>query len=376
MKILFCGGGSGGHFYPIIAVSEALRDVVRKKKLIQPQLYYLASDPYDPAILFDNEIEFQKISSGKIRRYFSIKNIVDIIKTFFGFLSVLIKVYSIYPDVIFSKGGMMSLPVIISGKILGIPVVIHESDSTPGKANLYAAKFARRIAISYAETATFFDKSKTALTGNPIRRDLITPVKEGATEYLNLESDTPVIFVMGGSLGAKHINDELVMCLPTLLNDYQIIHQTGKANFEDIKKTASVVIQNHKFEKRYHPFDYMNALAERMSAGVATLIISRGGSTIFEIAAWGIPSIIIPITESNGDHQRKNAYNYARTGATLVIEENNLTPEILLAQIKNLMTDPERLKSMREAALSFAKTDAAYKVADELINIALKHEAA
>ena len=374
MKILFCGGGSGGHFYPIIAVAEALRDVTRQKKLIQPQLYYLASDPYDQAILFDNEIEFQKISSGKIRRYFSIRNVIDIIKTCFGFLSVLIKVYSIYPDIIFSKGGMMSLPVVISGKILGIPVVIHESDSTPGKANLYAAKFAKRIAISYAETAEFFPKSKTALTGNPIRRDVITPVKEGATEYLNLEPNTPVIFVMGGSLGAKRINDELVMCLPTLLNDYQIIHQTGKLNYEDIKKTVSVVLLDHKFEKRYHPFDYMNALAEKMSAGVASLVISRGGSTIFEIASWGLPSIIIPITESNGDHQRKNSYNYARTGAALVIEENNLTPEILLAQIKNLMDDPERLKSMREAALAFAKTDAAYKVAEELINIAVKHE--
>ncbi|MFA6463813.1 MAG: UDP-N-acetylglucosamine--N-acetylmuramyl-(pentapeptide) pyrophosphoryl-undecaprenol N-acetylglucosamine transferase [Candidatus Paceibacterota bacterium] len=375
MKILFCGGGSGGHFYPLIAVAEALRDVTRKKKIIQPQLFYLASDPYDLAMLFDNEIEFHKISSGKIRRYFSIRNFIDIIKTFLGFISVLIKVYSIFPDIIFSKGGMMSLPVVISGKILGIPVIIHESDSVPGKANIYASKFAKRIAISYPETADYFDKSKTALTGNPIRQDVITPVKEGATEYLGLEPNTPVLFILGGSLGAKRINDELVMCLPTLLNEYQIIHQTGKLNYDDIVKTASVVIQDHKFEKRYHPFDYMNALAERMSAGVASLVISRGGSTIFEIAAWGLPSIIIPITEANGDHQRKNAYNYARTGAALVIEENNLTPEILTAQIKNLMNDPERLKKMREAALGFAKTDAAYKVADELINIALKHEA-
>ncbi len=375
MKILFCGGGSGGHFYPLIAVAEALRDVTRKQKLIQPQMYYLASDPYDLAVLFDNEIEFQKISSGKIRRYFSLKNVVDVIKTFFGFIGVLIKVYSIYPDVIFSKGGMMSLPVVISGRILGIPIIIHESDSVPGKANLYAAKFAKRVAISYAESAEYFDKSKTALTGNPIRQSVITPIKEGATEYLNLEIDTPIIFVMGGSLGAKTINDELVICLPTLLNNYQIIHQTGKANYEEIIQTTSVVLQDHKFRNRYHPFDYMNALAERMSAGVASLIISRGGSTIFEIAAWGLPSIIIPITETNGDHQRKNSYNYARTGAALVIEENNLTPEILVAQIKNLMNDPERLRKMRESALSFAKTDAAYKVADELINIALKHEA-
>ncbi|MEI6479015.1 MAG: UDP-N-acetylglucosamine--N-acetylmuramyl-(pentapeptide) pyrophosphoryl-undecaprenol N-acetylglucosamine transferase [bacterium] len=374
MKIIFCGGGSGGHFYPLIAVAEALRDITRKNKLIQPQLFYLSPDPYDQAMLFDNEIEFQKISSGKIRRYFSLKNIFDIFKTFFGFISVLIKVYSIYPDVIFSKGGMMSLPVVISGRLLGIPVIIHESDSTPGKANLYAAKFAKRIAISYAETADFFDKSKTALTGNPIRQGVITPIKEGATEYLNLEPNIPVIFIIGGSLGAKIINEELVTCLPVLLNDYQIIHQTGKANYDDIIKTTSVVLQNNKFEKRYHPFDYMNALAERMSAGVADLIISRGGSTIFEIAAWGIPSIIIPITESNGDHQRKNAYNYARSGAALVIEENNLTPEILVAQIKNTMSDSDRLKKMRDSALSFAKTDAAYKVANEIINISLKHE--
>ncbi len=374
MKIIFCGGGSGGHFYPIIAVAEAVRDTAIKRKIIQPKLFYLASDPYDRALLFNDEIEFEKISAGKIRRYFSIQNVFDIIKTAFGFISTFFKVYSIYPDVIFSKGGLMSLPVVAAGKILGIPIIVHESDSIPGRANLYAAKFAKKIALSFPEAGEFFEKSKIAWTGNPIRQEILNPIRDGATEYLNLESNVPVILIFGGSIGSKRINDEILECLPQLLNDYQIIHQTGKANFEDIKNTASVILQNNPLEKRYHPFDYMNSLAERMSAGIADLVISRGGSMIFEIAAWGVPSIIIPITDSNGDHQRKNSYNYARSGAALVIEENNLTPEILTDQIKKIISNPEKLKKMREAALAFAKTDAAYVIAEQIINTALKHE--
>ncbi len=374
MKVVFCGGGSGGHFYPIIAIAEAIRDVAHKNKLLQAKLYYLAPDPYDEGMLFDNEIEFVKIRAGKMRRYFSIANFIDSIKTAFGFIEAIIKIFFIFPDVIVSKGGMMSLPVVVAGRILGIPVIIHESDSVPGRANLFASKFAKKIALSFSEAGEYFDQSKTALTGNPIRKELLNPISEGAREFLHLEDNTPVLFILGGSGGAKKINDTILDALPELIKTFEIIHQTGKVNFKEVSETASVSLETNVHEHRYHPFDYLNTLSERMVAGVATLIISRGGSQLFEIAAWGIPSIIIPITDSNGDHQRKNSFNYARSGAAVVIEENNLTPEILLSEIDFLMKSPEKQKQMSEAARNFAKTDAAYKIAEQIISISLQHE--
>lgn len=377
MKIILAGGGSGGHFYPLIAVTESVRDVIRERKLLQAKIYYLAPTPYNAGLLFDHEIEFQRVNAGKIRRYFSLRNIFDIILTGIGFVEAFIKVFIIFPDVIFSKGGFMSLPVVFAGKLFGIPIILHESDSAPGRANVWAGKFAKRIALSYAEAAPYFGKEnqeKIVWTGNPVRKEILEPITEGAKEYLKLEENIPTILILGGSLGAKKINDTVLDTLKTLVPNYQIIHQTGKLNFKETSNTAKVVLENDEHQDRYHSFDYLSALAMRMSAGVSDLIISRGGSQIFEISAWGIPSIIIPIKDSNGDHQRKNAFNYARFGGAVVIEENNLTPEILISEIKHILEDKGKLEKMKKGALAFAKTDSAYKIAEQIVDIAVSHE--
>lgn len=374
MKIILAGGGSGGHFYPLIAVTEAIRDMANEQKILQPQIYYLAPSPYNAGMLFDLEIEFKKIHAGKIRRYFSLRNILDLFVTAWGFIESFFIVFFIFPDVIFSKGGFMSLPVVYAGRILRIPIVIHENDSVPGRANMITSKFAKKIAVSFVEASKFFDEKKVAWTGNPLRKEVIKPTQNGAREYLNLEPETPVLFIMGGSLGAKKINETLLDALPKLLENFEVIHQTGKLNFEDIKNEASIVLENNKNASRYHIFDYLNPLALRMAAGVSSIIISRGGSTLFEIATWGVPSIIIPITDSNGDHQRKNSYNYSRSGGAIVIEENNLTPEVLETEIYDLIGNKDRLEAMKKGALSFSKPDAAIKVARVIVDIALTHE--
>lgn len=374
MKIVLAGGGSGGHFYPLIAITQSIRDLVKERNLIQVKVYYLAPSPYNAGVLFDNEIEFQKIHVGKIRRYFSIQNVFDIAISCYGFVETFFKMFSIYPDVVVSKGGFMSLPVVFAAHLLRIPVVIHESDSVPGRANKLAGKYADKIALSYAEAGQYFDESKVAWTGNPLRKEILTPIHEGAFEYMKLEANIPVITVMGGSLGAKRINDTVLSALPDLVQKYQIIHQTGKLNFREVESTANVVLEKSSMKGRYHPYDYLNELSLRMVAGVSDIIITRGGSTIFEIAAWGVPSIIIPITDSNGDHQRKNSYNYARSGGAIVIDENNLTPEILITEINDILTSPERRTKMKEGAKLFAKTDASYKIAELIINIGIEHE--
>src|SRR3989344_527596 len=372
MKIALTGGGSGGHFYPLIAITEGIRDIVRERNLLQVKIYYLAPSPYNAGILFDNEIEFQKIHAGKIRRYFSIQNAIDVVISAYGFVETFFKMFAIFPDVVVSKGGFMSLPVVFAAHIVRIPIVIHENDSVPGRANLWAGKYAAKIALSYQEAGELFAKKvsrdKMAWTGNPLRKEILTPLKEGAREYLKLEPTTPIIAIFGGSLGAKRINDTILDTLLELLPNYQIIHQTGKLNFKEAQATAGVILENSHYKDRYHCYDYLNSLALRMVAGVGDLIISRGGSTIFEIAAWGVPSIIIPISDSNGDHQRKNAYNFQRSGGCIVVDENNMTSEILTTEIKDILENPDKKAKMRSGALSFAKTDAAYKIAEQVID--------
>lgn len=374
MKILLTGGGTGGHFYPIIAVAEAIKDHAAKNKLIPPNLYFVAPHPYDRKALFDHQITYYQVPAGKLRLYFSIENFFDMIKTAIGIVMAMWRVFWIYPDVIFSKGGYGSFPVVLAGHILGIPVVIHESDSVPGRVNQWAGKFADKIAVSYPDAANYFNKEKVAWTGNPVRKEIAFITKEGAKEFLNLEENIPILFVLGGSQGAKIINELIIDTLPQLVEKFQIIHQTGKTNYKEVKETSDMILSSSQYADRYKPFDYMDDLAMRMAAGSSHLVISRAGSTIFEIALWGIPSILIPITDSNGDHQRKNAYNYARSGGATVIEEANLNRTILLEELERIFSNSDNYNKMADGAKSFAKPEAAETIAEEIINTALEHE--
>lgn len=375
MKILLTSGGSGGHFYPLIAVAEAINDIAKKDNLVSAELYFMSDSPYDAEALVENNITYIPISAGKLRIYPSFLNFLDSFKTAFGVLVALKKVFSLYPDVVFSKGAYASFPVLVAARLLRIPVIIHESDSVPGRTNLWASKFARKIAVSYPDAAKYFkDQTKVAFTGNPIRKAVLNINKNGAHEYLNLEKSLPTILVIGGSLGAQLINERIMDALPALLEKYQIIHQTGKNNVAEVTRTADIVLGTNPNKNRYRIYDYLNNLSLIMAAGAADLIISRAGSTIFEIAAWGIPSIVIPITETNGNHQRINAYAYARSGAASVIEEANLTTNVLLAEIDRLLGDQALRDKMSASAKNFTRPDAADKIAQEIINIALTHE--
>lgn len=376
MKILFTGGGTGGHFYPIIAVAQAVRDQAKARKVLKPELYYMAPVKYNPRALFDNEISFIRVPAGKMRRYFSLLNITDALKTIYGCVAAIFKVYSLYPDIIFSKGGYGAFPVLFAAKILRIPIIIHESDSKPGRVSAWSAKFARKIAVSYPSAAAYFktDIKKIAHTGNPIRKDIAQPLTNGAREFLNLERQTPVVLILGGSQGSQAINDCVVEALPELLNRYQVIHQTGKNNLDEIKQTVSISLKEHAHAGRYHPFDYLNELALRMSAGVADVIVSRAGSTIFEIASWSAPSIIVPLPSSVSHDQTANAFAYARTGAASIIEENNLSSHVLIEEIDRIVNTPAISALMRERAKAFARSDSADIIANAILDIALEHE--
>ncbi|MEI6042364.1 MAG: UDP-N-acetylglucosamine--N-acetylmuramyl-(pentapeptide) pyrophosphoryl-undecaprenol N-acetylglucosamine transferase [bacterium] len=378
MKILLTGGGTGGHFYPLIAVAEEIRELTRKEKILAPKIYYMANTPYNSKVLFDQEIEFIHVTAGKRRinpeGISKLLNFIDLFKMGFGVFSAIIKMFFLMPDVIFAKGGYVSYPALVAGRFFRIPIIIHESDSVPGRVSKWAGGFAEKVAVSYKEASEFFDETKVAYTGNPVRKDISQILTTGATEYLGLEEGIPVIFVMGGSLGAKIINNIILESLPRLVEKYQVIHQTGKANFEEVSRTANVILENNPHKGRYTPFDYLNSLSMRMSAGASSLIISRGGSTIFEIALWGVPSIIIPITDSNGDHQRQNAYNFARSGGCVVIEEANLNTGIILNEVERIIGNEHIKENMKKGLKNFARPDAAELIAIEILKIALKHE--
>jgi UDP-N-acetylglucosamine--N-acetylmuramyl-(pentapeptide) pyrophosphoryl-undecaprenol N-acetylglucosamine transferase len=373
MKILLTGGGTGGHFYPLIAIAEKLVEVADKQKIVDLKLYYMSDKPYDKRMLFENKIIFVQIPSGKMRTYFSIQNFFDMFKTATGAFFGLLSMFFIYPDVVISKGGYAAFPAVFAAKLLRIPVIVHESDSYPGRLNIWTAKFAIHVAISWPEAADYLPQDKTALTGQPIRKEIMHGDPNGAHEFFKLSPNIPTILVLGGSQGAQIINDIIVDTLPDLLSRYQIIHQTGVNNIDEVKSRAKLLMDKNPNIERYVPMPYLNNLATRMAAGCANIVISRAGSAIFEIASWGIPSIIIPITNSNGDHQRKNAFNYARSGACEVIEESNLTSHLFVSEIDKILSSTQKLSSMKENALAFAIPTSADKIAQSAINLALTH---
>jgi UDP-N-acetylglucosamine--N-acetylmuramyl-(pentapeptide) pyrophosphoryl-undecaprenol N-acetylglucosamine transferase len=375
MKILFTGGGSGGHFYPIIAVAEAINDAVRERKLLEPKLYYAAPESYDKEMLTANGIVFVPTAAGKIRNYVSILNFFDYFKTAWGVFRSVLRIFFLYPDVVFGTGGYASFPTLLAAKLFRRPVVIYATDAEPSRVNRWAGKFAEKIAVSYASAAKFFPAGKVAHTGNPVRKSLLVPAREGAHEFLHFKRELPVLLAVGGSQGAQALNEAVLAALPALLEKYQVVHQTGEAHLVDVEGRARVAITNPLVLERYRAFGYLNDLATRMAAGAASMVVARAGSgTIFEIASWGLPSILIPIPEPISHDQAKNAFDYARTGACVVIEQNNLTPGLLISEIDRIMGDESLRHKMGNAAKSFSRPDSAKLIADVILDIALSHE--
>lgn len=378
MKILLTGGGTGGHFYPLIAVAEELNETAKENRLLKPDLYFMSNGPFDEALLYENNIKFVSVSAGKIRRKKTIENIIlnffDLFKTLIGVITAIWKVFLIYPDVIFGKGGYASFPALFAGRLLMIPIVIHESDTKPGKVNKWAGKFARKVAISYPEAISYFKAEKTAYTGNPIRKETLEPLSAESHEFFNFDPNIKTILILGGSTGARFLNESIMDVLEELVKKYQIIHQVGVNNTSIIQETSKVVLQDSPNKDRYRLYPYLDLVNLRRSAGVADIIISRAGSTIFEIASWAKPAIIVPIPEPTSHDQRSNAFAYARSGSAVVIEEKNMSAGVLMSEIDRILSNPQEIQKMTDSAKNFARRDAAEIIAKEIIAIGLEHE--
>jgi len=369
MKILFTGGGTGGHVVPIIAITREIRRIYQKKDL---QFFYLGpKDDFGRVLLSQEGIKIRTILAGKIRRQTDwkglLENLVDVcFKIPVGIIQSFFYLFFISPDLIFSKGGFGSIPGAIAGKLLFIPMFLHESDIAPGKANQFLSGFALEIFVSFPRTE-FFPLRKMILVGNPVRRELLEGSREEARSFFKLSSNKPVVLILGGSQGAQRINDKILEILPQLLESFEVIHQCGENNFESVKSESKVVI-NENLGKSYHLYPFLKEPELRQAYAVCDIIISRAGSgSIFEIAAVGKPSFLIPLPEAAQNHQVKNAYAYQESGAAIVIEENNFTSRFFLERLKSLFNQPNELNKMTQAAKDFARPGAGRIIANYIV---------
>ena len=354
-RILFTGGGTGGHIYPLIAIARQL-----KKECPEAELKYFGPKNIFSFYLLGEGVAVKHITSSKIRRYFSFLNFLDSFRFIWSVFQALFKVYFYMPDVCFSKGGPGSIPVAWACHFYRIPIIIHESDSVPGRANLIAGKYAKIVGLGFESAAKYFSNSK--IVGNPVREDILRFVDPAeAKRSFKLDVTRKTIFIFPGSQGATRINDFIYKNLDSLLVKYQIIHHVGNENYIEYMG---------RFEKL--PVGYFvaayfeNNLPE--AYGASDLVISRAGaSTIFELAALGKPAILVPLPESANNHQKENAYQYAKTGAAIVIEQENLLINLLESQLNQILDSPEKLKFMSQAAKSFYKPDSTEIIVKDIL---------
>ena len=319
--IVLTGGGTAGHVTPNIALIPKLRELGYK-------ISYIGSyEGIEKKLIEELGIPYYGISSGKLRRYFDLKNFSDPFRVLKGFSQARKILKELKPDVVFSKGGFVTVPVVIAAKRLKIPALIHESDMTPGLANKLCLSSASRICCNFPETLKSLPEGKAVLTGSPIRQELLSGNKIAAMDMCHFTSDKPVILVIGGSLGAVAVNHAVREALPELLKDFQIIHLCGKGKMDESLKDV----------EGYCQFEYIKNELRNLFA-LADIVISRAGANaICELLALHKPNLLIPLSAnaSRGD-QILNARSFERQGFSLVLEEEQLTKETLLAAVKNL----------------------------------------
>lgn len=320
-RIILTGGGTAGHVTPNIALLPRLR-------LAGYDIAYIGSrDGIEKKLIEAQKIPYYGISSGKLRRYFDWKNFTDPFRVIRGFSEASSLMKTLKPDVVFSKGGFVSVPVVMAARRHHIPVICHESDLTPGLANKLSMPAATRICCNFPETVQYLPKEKAVLTGCPIRRELMEGNRTSALTLTGFVPDRPVMLVMGGSLGAAAVNEAVRDVLPDLLKRWQIVHLCGKGKVDE-------TLQG---QKDYIQYEYIQKELPDLFA-LCDLVISRAGANaICELLALRKPSLLIPLSAkaSRGD-QVLNARSFERQGFSMVLEEEELTRETLLDAVRRL----------------------------------------
>ena len=323
-RIILTGGGTAGHVTPNIALLPRLKE-------LGYDIHYIGSyDGIEKKLIEELHIPYYGISSGKLRRYFDVKNFTDPFKVLKGYGQAKKLMKTLKPDVVFSKGGFVSVPVVLAAKHRQIPVIIHESDMTPGLANKLALPSATKVCCNFPETISHLPEGKAVLTGSPIRQELLRGSKEAALKFCGFTPDKPVMLIIGGSLGSVAVNNAVRGILPELLKTFQIIHLCGKGKLD-----ASL-----EGTKGYVQYEYIkDELADLFA--LADICVSRAGANaICELLALRKPTLLIPLSAnaSRGD-QILNADSFKHQGFSEVLKEEDLNPDLLLKTIQKLYQD-------------------------------------
>ena len=320
-KIVLTGGGTAGHVTPNMALIPKLRE-------LDYEITYMGSyDGIEKKLIEDFDIPYYGIATGKFRRYFDPKNFSDPFRVIKGMMEARKYLKEIKPDVLFSKGGFVSVPVVRAADSLGIPCIIHESDMTPGLANKLCIPVAKKVCCNFPETFSMLPPNKAVMTGSPIRQELTTGNKEAAYKLCGFDASKPVIMVVGGSLGSAAVNQAVRDVLPELLKDFQVVHLCGKEKVDNLLLTTP----------GYKQFEYVKSEMKDIFA-MADIVISRAGANaISELLALRKPNILIPLpaTSSRGD-QILNAKSFESQCFSIVIDEDDLTSKLLLEKIQEL----------------------------------------
>lgn len=335
-RIILTGGGTAGHVTPNIALLPGLKERGY-------DIHYIGSyNGIEKELITQLGIPYHGISSGKLRRYFSMQNFTDPFRVLKGFGEARKIIKSLKPDVIFSKGGFVSVPVVIAGKQCNVPTIIHESDMTPGLANKLATPSATKVCCNFPETLDHLPKGKAVLTGSPIRQELLTGDREVALKFCGLTSDKPVVLIVGGSLGSVIVNNAVRAILPELLKDFHVVHLCGKGKVDETLKDLNGYVQ----------FEYIQQELKDLFA-LADVVISRAGANaICELLALHKPNLLIPLSAkaSRGD-QILNARSFERQGFSIVMEEEELSDNALLHAVQKLYKEKDAyIEAMKQSS--------------------------
>lgn len=325
-KILLTGGGTAGHVTPNIALLPHLKEAGY-------EISYVGSyNGMEKELIEAQNIPYYGISSGKLRRYFDPKNFSDPFKVLKGLGQAIHLIHKLKPNVIFSKGGFVSVPVVLAAKFCRVPAIIHESDLTPGLANKIAIPGATKVCCNFPETMKYLPAEKAVLTGSPIRRELLSGDAAAARQLCGFDESRPVLFVIGGSSGSVVINNVIREALPTLLKQFQVIHMCGKGHLEPTLAATN----------GYHQIEYIGKELRDIFA-MSDIVVSRAGAnSICELLALNKPNLLIPLSAaaSRGD-QILNAASFEKQGFSAVLMEENLTPTTLLDAVQKLYDNRE-----------------------------------
>ncbi len=353
-KILLTGGGTAGHIWPVIAIGEALKSNARLNIL-----YVGSNSGPEKKIAKNFQIPFKGILVGKWRNYFSFLNFWDTLKTFFGIIQSFFILIFFKPNVIFAKGGYVTFPILFWAKIFKTPVVIHESDLIMGKANRWAANFAKKICLGFPVkyySGLNLPMAKIVYTGTPVRRDFFGKVP--------VSRERPMILVTGGSQGSTTINQKVMEILPELVKNYDIYHLSGSKDYPKLKEKFT--------QPNYHLIGFTEDVADLMRN--ADLIISRAGAnTLAEISALGKPSILIPLPSAHLNHQEANAKVFENQNAAVVVSEKNLTGSAFLSIINRLMEEESLRQLLGHHAQEFSRKEATSEIIDILFEMGEKN---